>query len=279
MLRRMEVLGFSPVTVINYARPVRDLMIHTGALPEELGADDVIEHLHEYQQQFGIGSSALNIRICGIKFLYREVLYRPDFALDIPNPRQVKQVGTILTEDELLALFDACSGSPKRLALLHTLYATGIRVRELSQLRQSDFDRSRRLITIRHGSKGGRHRVIPYDEALRDTLNTYFRTVKPKEWLFNAHNKTEPVSTRGVQFMLRGVVKKAGLEARNIHPHTFRHTFAVHYLNNGGNLLRLQQLLGHAHLSTTLLYLRYVHVSLNDIPSPLYTLLQKQRGQ
>lgn len=79
--------------------------------------------------------------------------------------------------------------------------------------------------------------------------------------------------------MLRGVVKKAGLEARNIHPHTFRHTFAVHYLNNGGNLLRLQQLLGHAHLSTTLLYLRYVHVSLNDIPSPLYTLLQKQRGQ
>jgi integrase/recombinase XerD len=279
MLRRMELLGLSPVTIVNYARPVRDLLIHTGALPEELSADDIIEHLHDYRQLFSIGSSALNIRICGIKFLYREVLDRPDFALNLPNPRHIKQIGTILTEDELLMLFDACTGSPKRLALLHTLYATGIRVLELSQLRQSDFDRNRRLITIRHGSKGGHHRVIPYDEALRDTLNTYFRTVKPKEWLFNAHNKMEPIATRGVQFSLREVVKKAGLEHRGIHPHTFRHTFAVHYLNNGGNLLRLQQLLGHAHLSTTLLYLRYVDVPLHDIPSPLYTLLQKQRGQ
>lgn len=161
-------------------------------------------------------------------------------------------------------------------AILHVLYDLGLRARELSRLRLSNFHRVSKSVQIRFGT-GGRHRTLPYGGVLSEILNEYFRQHRPKDWLFRGAKGNAHTSIRGVQYVVRESVKRAGL-SKDIHPHTLRDTYAVHYLNNGGNILRLQQLLGHAHLSTTLLYLRYANIPLADIASPL-DFLRKRNGR
>jgi len=272
MVDHLRLAGAAEATIINYVRAVRDLMEWTGKTPAQLTETEVIAHLNRYRELKQLSSSSLNTRICGIKYYYRRVLHRLDMALDIPNPRRIKQVGDLLTPAEMERLFFAAR-SIRHLAVLQLLYDTGLRAREAGGLRLGDFDSKSRCLTVRFG-KGGRHRTVPYGEALRHTLNEYFRQRKPKNWLFPGAKGNPCMSVRGVQWIVRETVKRARLH-KEIHPHTLRHTFAVHYLNNGGNLVRLQQLLGHAHLSTTLLYLRYASIPLRDIPTPLDILKKK----
>jgi integrase/recombinase XerD len=262
----MQIAGCTEATQVNYARAVRDMMHFTGKTPDQLTEQEIIAHLCEYRDQKKLSSSSLNTRICAIKYLYREVYRRLDIAVDLPNPRRSKQIGKIMTAAEVKRLLETAR-TIRHAAILNLLYDLGLRANELAHLRVSDFDKASRSLIIRFG-KGGRHRTLPYGETLRDVLNEYFRQRRPKDWLFRGVKGHEHTSVRGVQWVVKETVKRAGL-SRDIHPHTLRHTFAVHYLNNGGNLVRLQQLLGHAHLTTTLLYLRYANIPLVDIPTPL----------
>ena len=88
--------------------------------------------------------------------------------------------------------------------------------------------------------------------------------------------KGEPASVKSIQYAVREAHKRAPIR-KAVHPHTLRHTFAVHYLNNGGSLVRLQQLLGHAHISTTLVYLKYTSIPLRETATPLDFLMGKSR--
>jgi len=243
MVDHLRLSGAAEATIINYVRAVRDLMEWTGKTPTELTETQVIAHLNRYRELKQLSPSALNTRICGVKYYYREVLHRLDMAIDLPNPRRIKQIGDLLTPIEVERLLWSAR-SIRHLAVLQLLYDTGLRAREAGRLRIGDFDKTHRTITVRSG-KGGRHRTVPYGAGLRQTLNEYFRQRRPKDYLFPGAKGNPCMSVRGVQWIVRETVKRARLQ-KDIHPHTLRHTFAVHYLNNGGNLVRLQQLLGHA---------------------------------
>jgi len=122
-------------------------------------------------------------------------------------------------------------------------------------------------------SKGNKTRVVQYGQALRHTLNQYYRVRGglPKECLIDSivvKDKEQPISKRGIQHIVRQVVKRSGLK-KKISPHTLRHTYAVHFLNFGGTLPQLQQLLGHEYLSTTLHYLKYAVLPDSQTISPL----------
>jgi site-specific recombinase XerD len=110
---------------------------------------------------------------------------------------------------------------------------------------------------------------------LKKTLRNYFLALKsqPTVYLFERINEPSvPITVRGVQYIVGQVVKRSRLK-KDIHPHTFRHCFAVHYLDNGGSLLRLKELLGHEQLSTTLHYLKYSKIPLTESQTPLESLL------
>jgi integrase/recombinase XerD len=235
---------------------------------------EIIRHLTDCRDSRNLSSSALNSRICGIKYLYREVYRRLDLIVDLPNPRRSRLQGDILNGEEVKRLFDGVR-SIKHLAVLQVLYDTGLRARELANLRISDFDRRQGVLTVRHG-KGDKARVIPYGQQTRETLNEYFRQERPQDALFVGSTTGELFTVRGVQYVVSQACKRSGLTKR-VHPHTLRHSFAVHYLNNGGSLLRLQQLLGHAHLSTTLVYLKYASMPLRETQTPLDFLMGKIR--
>lgn len=241
----------------NYIRGVRALMLHYNKPPEDCTVDEIKAYLVFVRDKKEFSSSTINLRVCGLKYYFRHVVHRLDLVVKIPNPRIQKYDFDILTLEEV-ALLQRCCRDMRQLLIISMLYDTGIRVRELIRVRPSDFDKHHRTIMIRN-SKGKKTRVINYGETLRNTLIKYcqVRGGLPENTLLESYKeKNKPLTMRGVQFIVKQIAKRSGIKKR-ISPHTFRHTYAVHYLNAGGSLFHLQKLLGHANITTTLHYLKY----------------------
>jgi integrase/recombinase XerD len=249
-------------------------MIATQKVPLNITEPEIVTHLSDLRDKRGLSSSAINGRICGIRYYYREVVHRLDIIVDLPNPRRAKVIGDTLNEAELRQLMDG-TRSITHLAILHLLFDTGLRAREVAGLRLGDFDPKNGTLTVRHG-KGGKHRVLPYGQQTRETLLELFRQEKPTDALFVGVTTGTPFTVRGIQYVVNQAYKRSGLK-KEVHPHTLRHSFAIHYLNNGGSVLRLQQLLGHADIGTTMIYLKYASIPLREVTSPLDILTGKSR--
>lgn len=272
MDNHMSIANNAFATRQNYVRGVRQLMIHCNKLPEECTVDEIKSYLVHERDKSNLSSSTINIRVCSLKYYFRNVVYRPDLVVKIPNPRIQKYDTEIITGQELNLLFRSCRDM-RQLLILQLMYDTGIRVRELRRLRASDFDKQHRSITILN-SKGKITRVVYYGDRLRGTLIKYCkaRGGVPKNTLIDSYVLADSSLTMsGVQHIVREVVKRAGIKKR-IHPHTFRHTFAVHYLNYGGSIFSLQRLLGHVNITTTLHYLKYTKLPPSSDLSPLDSL-------
>ena len=257
MDNQMSLKNNAFATRQNYIRGVRSLILHYHKLPEECTVDEIKSYLVNERDKKGHCSSTVNLRVCGLKYYFRYVVNRLDLVVKIPNPRIQKYDTEILTLEELKKL-QRCCRDMRQVLILNMLYDTGIRVRELIRLRASDFDKHHRTIAIRN-SKGNQTRVVHYGEELRITLNKYCKSrggVPSNTLLESYKEKEKPLTLRGVQYIVRQIVKRSGIK-KKISPHTFRHTYAVHYLNSGGTLFHLQKLLGHANLTTTLHYLKY----------------------
>jgi len=253
----MSLANMAFATRQNYIRGVRDLILHYQCLPEQCTVDQLKAFLVGERDRRGLSASSLNLRVCGLKYYCRHVVHRLDLVVKIPNPRLQKYNTEILTQEEIKLLRRSCRDM-RQLLIITLLYDTGIRVRELVRLRVSDFDKHQRTIAIRN-SKGNRTRVVYYGDALRETLNKYCKArggVPANTLLESYKQKDHPLTLRGVQHIVRQIVKRSGIKKR-VSPHTLRHTFAVHYLNQGGSLFHLQKLLGHVNITTTLHYLKY----------------------
>lgn len=271
----MRLSGNALGTQKPYLRSVRDLMECCNSIPELLTADQIKGHLVGFRGK--LSSSALNLRVCGIKYYFRYVVRRPDLAVDIPNPRVAKYVQDVLSEDEILVMLGACTSMRER-AMIELLFDSGLRSREVCGLRLRDFNRIEQTLTVVNG-KGQKMRTIPYSLALRGTLAAYFKSLKaaPTDFLFeNRDTPGTAITIRGVQYIVKEVLKRSKLK-KEVHPHSFRHSYAIHYLNNGGNLLRLQQLLGHENIETTFHYLKFCSIPLTDTPTPLSVLRNRKK--
>ena len=258
----------------NYLRGLRNLMLHLKKRPEDCTVDEIKSFLVYSRDKQGLSSSSVNLRVCGIKYYCREVVNRLDLVVKIPNPRIQKYHTEVLTIEEVRRLFGACRDI-RQLLVLQLFYDTGLRVREVVRLRVSDFDKHHQTITI-HNSKGQKTRTVNYGGELRKTLCTYCKVLGyvPKDTLIESiKEKGRPLSSRGVQHIVKEAVRRSGLKKR-IHAHTLRHTFAVHFLNFGGSLFHLQQLLGHEHLTTTLHYLKYANIP----PQKRQSILDQLKG-
>ena len=197
----MRVAGSPLTTQITYLRSLRDLMEDCGDIPENLSAARIQKHLSDLRSSLSF--SALNNRVCAIKYYFRNVEKRPNLVVDRPNPRVAKYVQEVLTINELSLLFAACNDM-RELALLHLLYDCGLRSREVCNIRLTDFELTTPKLTLRN-SKGGKLRVVPYSSSLRKTLADYFGTLKshPTTYLFERINEPGTALTvRGVQYIV-----------------------------------------------------------------------------
>jgi site-specific recombinase XerD len=204
--------------------------------------------------------------VCALRFFYRITLGRPGMLEYIAHPRRPFTLPTILSQAEVAALLTT-SHNLKHRAILTTLYAAGRRVSELCQLQSTAIDSARMVLRVQQG-KGQHDRSVMLSPKLLPLLRQYWQQSQPRPWLFPGHPRTRPMTTRAVSNICRDAGQAAHLP-KAIHPHVPRHAFATHLLEAGGDLRRIQLLLGHRSLRTTSRSLHVTPHALHATPSPL----------
>lgn len=227
---------------------------------------EYLAHLHARRIRRSSIARKLSAIRAFFKYLNRSGLITSNPARLVATPRREKRLPAVLTVDDALRLMDAPRGNEgiaaRDRAVLETLYSTGIRASELVGIDRNDIDTGERLIRIR--GKGRKERIVPIGKQALDAIKTYLahaaRTATEPSAVFTGP-AGKRLTVRSVQRILENYRKKLGL-SQKASPHTLRHSFATHLLESGADLRSIQELLGHASLSTTQ---RYTHVNLDAL--------------
>src|ERR1700677_1214048 len=266
MLEDLRIRNYAPTTVACYIRSVAEFAQHFNKPPDQLGPEEIRSWQLFLLNEKRVKLSSYIQAVCALRFFYRNTLHRRIEIDRIPLPRYEKKLPVILSKAEVKELLEAPKNLKHR-AMLATLYGAGLRVSEVAKLKVCDLDRERRVIWVR-GGKGHKDRQVMLAEPLRDVLAAYWRWKRPTDWLFPGRNPDRPIATNSVFRACEKAARKAGI-SKPIHPHSLRHAFATHLLDEGVNLLVIQALLGHAHLKTTARYLHLSDSAVRSTKSPL----------
>ncbi len=269
--------GLSENTIDNYARDLKKLTRHLEQLdsapdPITIGKDDIQDFIYTIAKEVQARSQARIIS--GLKGFFNYLIfedYRKDNPLDlIESPRLGRKLPDTLAEEEIDALISAINLSTpqgeRNRAMLETLYSCGLRVTELISLKLSDLYFEEGFINVI--GKGDKQRFVPISEHTQKYIDIYrneIRThidVKPEHVDILFLNRRGRQLTRAMIFtIIKDLAVKAGIK-KSISPHTFRHSFATHLLQNGADLRSIQQMLGHESITTTEIYM---HVDRSDL--------------
>lgn len=258
--------GYSPRTRKAYLHHIRALLAYTGRPVEDISAEDVRKYLLHRLDRDEVSRSYHGQAVSAIRFLFVQVLSRPQPVDGLPSPRREKRLPNVLSRSEVRALLDAVS-NPKHRALLTLLYSAGLRVSEVVRLRLADLHADRGLIVVR-GGKGRKDRCTLLADSALVAVRAYARDLRPRDWLFPGQHPGRPISVRTAEHVVELARSAAGIE-RHVSAHTLRHSFATHLLEAGTDLRYIQELLGHASPSTTEIYTHVSTRELRRIRSPL----------
>ncbi len=206
-----------------------------------------------------------------LHFLFTNI-YHKEWAKEyLPTPKAGQTLPLVLSRDEVSEVLGAIDNFKHR-AIIMLIYSTGARVSESVNIKLTDIDSRRMQVNIQEG-KGLKQRQVPLSPVLLSVLRDYYKKYKPQHYLFEgAGGKGTHLGISAV----REVCKKARYQTPHIKkaytPHTFRHCFATHHLEQGTNLLVIQRLMGHADLRNTLKYLHVQQINTNLVINPLDTL-------
>lgn len=249
-IRFVKYIGVNKINQIN-SRDIRSYM-------SELGAGKVSE-------------TYLNTAINSIKFYYQQVVNNKELVIEeIKRPKKAKPLPVILSTSEIDRILRSTENL-KHATLLYTLYSSGMRLNEILSLRVEDLWWDRDQVMIKNG-KGKKDRIVPFSGVLKRLMTAYFDEYKPIYWVFEGQDRKYQYSEKSVQ----NVVKRAAESAKiykKVTPHTIRHCYATHLLDGGTDVRYIQELLGHANITTTLIYTHVTNHSINKIQSPLDKLM------
>lgn len=265
-LQELELRGYSPHTCRCYVGCARAFVVYFQRSPEKLGTEHIRTYLHYLIRERQLSSSAISQAYSALKILYETILGRPWDTLQLPRGKKPKQLPLVLSPDELERLFAAVSYLKHR-ALLVTIYSAGLRVSEATHLKVCDIDSSRMLIRVRQG-KGRKDRYTLLAERTLPLLRAYWRKHQPHDWLFPGRPDDQPIQEQTARLVFHQALQRAKI-TKPASPHTLRHSFATHLLEQGVDLCHIQRLMGHTSIRTTV---RYLHVSrhhLAQVRSPL----------
>jgi integrase/recombinase XerD len=258
--KRLSVGNRSPQRTVNYLRSIEFLCKHTGKHPRNTSIDEVTDFIYDLQYNKRRAWRTIKVYTAGLRWYYQNMENNPAFAGRIPYPKEEKDLPKILSSKELMQFFASCKNLKHRV-MFQLVYASGLRRNELLNLKIHDIQTADGKFRIRiNRSKGNKDRYTVLSEKLLPELREYYMVYRPKDYLFNGRNKGEQMSKGGLRHAMIKAVKQSGLK-KEINLHILRHCFASHALEDGMNLRTLQELLGHASIQTTMIYL---HVS--DVP-------------
>ncbi|MCQ8783879.1 site-specific tyrosine recombinase XerD [Mangrovibrevibacter kandeliae] len=268
--------GAAENTIAAYRRDLDDASEFLGGGLTAAGTEDLRGYLGDLAAR-GFAPTSRSRRMSSLrqfyKFLYAEGMRGDDPTGPIEGARKERPLPKIMSAEEVERLIDLAEAEAegaevgsaalmraRRLhALVEILYATGLRVSELVSLPRSVLRSQNRLVVVR--GKGNKERMVPIGERARDAVTAFAealrasrRTAPDEHWLFPALSESGHITRQAFARDLKGLAARAGISAARVSPHVLRHAFASHLLQNGADLRAVQELLGHADISTTQIY-------------------------
>jgi site-specific recombinase XerD len=273
-LRQQTILrGQSQSTLDNYIRQIALISLKFNKLPENISEEEINEYLTALALcPKSPSRSSFKHAIYGLRYYYRHI-GQTNRAINLPSLKQEVKLPVILNREELRQLFKAPTLLKHRIALA-LIYSGGLRSQEASNMKISDIDFVRKTIHIRQ-SKYKKDRIVPLSDFMAKGLKKYLAVENPHIWLFNGKDSDGRYSSKGLNWVMREALKKAGIK-KEVSLHTLRHSYATHLLEDGVNILLIKKLLGHAKIETTMIYLHVAQCPIASAHSPLDTLYPKK---
>jgi len=256
----LKISKSSKHTIYNYIKSNKNLINFTEKSPDKITTEDVKSFMAETLTN----KSAMSIILflSAVKYAYSAILNN-DITATIKRPKKEKRLPEILSKKELKKILKELKNEKSKL-MISLIYACGFRVSELINLKIINLNFPEKIGYIRQ-SKGKKDRVFNIPEFLIEELKQQVEKQKDKEFLFTGQNGK--LSARNLQKIVSSAAKRAGL--KNIHCHTLRHSFATHLLEDGIDIRKIQELLGHSSITTTQLYTHISTEELKKIKSPI----------
>ena len=265
MIEDMMVRNFVEKTRNDYIRQVKTFTAFLGRSPDTATAED-LRRFQLHQTRTGVRPPSINGSVAALRFFFTVTLDHPEMARHLTFVREPGKIPAVLSPEEVARLLEAAPG-PKYKAALSAAYGAGLRVSEVVSLKVSDIDSERMLLRIEQG-KGRKDRFAMLSPKLLELLRDWYRIARPAVWLFPGRDPMLPMTTR--QFA-RTVHAAAGIAEikKRVTPHTLRHSFATHLLEDKTDVRLIQVLLGHSKLDTTALYAQVATNVIRAVVSPL----------
>lgn len=273
MIEDMTVRNFAPKTQHDYIRAVTKLARFLGRSPDTATAEDLRRfQLHLTENR--VGAPTINFTVTVLRFFFTITLDRADAIKHLTFVREPRKIPVVLSLEEVARLLEAAPG-PKYKAALAAAYGAGLRVSEVATLKVSDIDSERMMLRVEQG-KGHKDRHAMLAPQLLELLRDWWRIARPQVWLFPGQNPVNPMTTRQINRACHAAADMARITKR-VSPHTLRHSFATHLLEQNTDIRMIQVLLGHAKLETTALYTHIATNTIRAVMSPLERLSLKPK--
>jgi len=265
MLRR----NYSSKTIKTYLDCVKQFLKTYKGEIRKISKSDVKDYLEQLEDKTG---STKNVHLSALIFLMKHILNK-NFVSKIKYSRMPKTLPVVLSREEISLLINSIDNEKHKL-IVKLLYGSGLRVNEIVNLRARDLDLENNYGWVR-GGKGNKDRMFIIPKMLTEEIKKLVENKDYDSYIFDSHNGH--LSSRSIQEIIKKAAKRAGIRKR-VHPHTLRHSYATHLIENGYDIAAVQSLLGHNSPNTTMIYLHTAAPTLLKVRSPLDDLQQQNNA-
>src|SRR5712672_2985298 len=242
MLEDMSLRGFTPDTQRDYIRAVKKLAAFLGRSPDTATAED-LRAFQLHLTAAGVQPATINATVTVLRFFFKVTLDRPETTRHLVFVYEPRKLPRVLSPEQVLRLLEAVPG-PKHKAALSIAYGAGLRAMEVVALKVCDIDSKRMMLRVDQG-KGRKDRHAMLSPQLLELLRDWWRIAQPKVWVFPGRDRINPMTTRQLNRACHTAAELAGLPTW-VAPHTLRHSFATHLLEQKYDIRVIQFLLGRA---------------------------------
>src|SRR3981189_2682089 len=277
MIEDMAIRELAPKTQHDYVQRVKDFAAFLGRSPATAKSEEV-RGFRLHLALSGAGTPKINATVSALRFFFNVTLDRPDLATHLLFIHEPRKVPVVLSPEEVARFLEAAPTIKYR-AALSAAYGAGLRVSEVVSLKISDVDSQRMMLRVEQG-KGRKDRNAMLSPQLLKLLRDWYRIAQPQGWLFPGQDPIKPMTTRQLTRACHAAAHMAEITKR-VTPHTLRHSFATHLLEQNIDIRVIQVLLGHAKLETTALYAHVAGNAIRETMSPLdrLTPLRAKKGE
>ena len=265
MIRALELRNLSKHSKKSYLNAVNGISRYYGKSPDQLTQEMIEDYLLYLKKEKKCALTTVGTAITGLRFFYIHVVGKEQLAPSCNFAKTPKKLPSVLSKKEILRIIEATDNLKHRVMLMAT-YSAGLRASETLSLKPEHIDSERMLIKVT--GKGDKQRYTLLSKKLLSELRDYYKQYRPKVYLFPSPKKITPLGYEAIRAVYEKARKKAGV-TKGAGIHTMRHSFATHLLEAGYDIRKIQVLLGHTRLSTTIIYLHVSRKTLSAIPSPL----------